>query len=171
MINAVPDTINKAARMVVLNHPRSMEARVWRKRVTRVETNPSTGLSSEMGGAPTLGGMGVLRSEDEPDFEYELKGYAVVLLCGVWEGQSVNDRGNAAVQPPQEAQVEAVAQPGTPEHFTAEVGDLVFVPLGLGAIFAFSIEDAMTSTYIGSMIRRYVLQPRDDLHDLTPFED
>lgn len=171
MINAVPTTVNKATRMVVLNHPRGLDALIYRKRVTRTEVDPTTGQPSEMGGAPTLGGMGVLRSEDEPEFEFDYIGDAKVLLCGVWQEQSINDRGNAAIQPAQEAQIEAVAEPGTPEHFTAEVGDLVMVDMGMGAVFGFTIEDMPSSTYIGSMVRRYVLQPRDDLHDMTPFEE
>jgi len=169
MVAAVPSVVKDATRMVVLRHPRSLDATVWKKVVTRVEADPATGLPSEMGGAPTLGGMGVLRSEDEPEFEYEERGPAKLLLCGVWEGQPINDRGNATIQPAQEAQIVATADPGTPEHFSPEVGDLVMVDMGAGAVFGFSIEDMPSSTYIGPMIPRYVIQPRDDLHNLEPF--
>jgi hypothetical protein len=170
MLTQVPLAIRKHARLVVLRHPNNNECTVWRKKVKRVEVDTSTGGESLMGGSPTLGGMGVLRSEDEADFDYEELGPGKMLLTGMFQPSSENDQASALLsQPMQEAQVEPDAEPGQEAYFEPDVGDLVLQHIGFGVIIAFTIEDVIGNVGIPPYTRKLVLQPRDDLHSLEPF--
>lgn len=169
MLNNVPRAVMHSARRVVLNHPNTMPADIWRKKVNRKELTPG-GQNSEMGGAPTMGGMGVLRSEDEADYEYELMGEAKVLFAGVQVPASINDRDNAPEPAPmQEAQIACLAEPGTEGYFEADNQDLIALELGFGVVLAFTVEDVTGNVMIPPYTRKYLLQPRDDLHALEPF--
>ena len=165
MLTSVPTAVNKATRAVVLRHPNSMPCTVWRKRITRVELN-GNGQPSEMGGAPTLGGMGVLRSEDETDFEYDELGPGMCLFVGPFQPADVNDREDGLLQPQQqEAQVEAKEMGA----FDVNVGDLVIIEMGLGVVLAYEAAGLTGSVNIPPYVTKVVLNPRDDLHSLDPF--
>lgn len=171
MLNNVPIAIRRHARLTVLKHPNSTDCEVWRKRVKRIEKNQA-GEESTMGGAPTLGGMGVLRSEDEADFDYEPLGAGRLLLVGGFQPSSENDQGSAlSPQALQEALVECTGEVGQESHFEADVGDLVLQDMGMGVIIAYSVEDVQGNVGIPPYTRKLVLQPRDDLHHLEPFAD
>jgi hypothetical protein len=138
MLTVVPNAINQNTRQVVLRHPNSMDCTVWRKVVKRVEPDPETGAASEDMGMPTIGGMGVLRSEDEDDYDYEELGPARCLFGGVYTPTDMNERDDAVLQQPmQEAQIEPLAEPGTPQWFLADTTDLVMITPGLGVVLAF----------------------------------
>ena len=170
MLTAVPTTIASATRQVVLRHPNSQDCTVWRKQVKRVEADPETGDPSVMGGSPTLGGMGVLRSEDEDEFEYIELGAGKCLPCGVFQPNDLNERDDAPLQQPmQEAQVESLAEVGQPGHFIADTTDLVLVTPGLGVVLAYEVASLGTGSNIPPYTRKLVLNPRDDLHHLEPF--
>lgn len=170
MLSNVALSVSHATRQVVLRHPNTMDCTVWRKRVTRVEVNPDTGLPSEMGGAPTLGGMGVLRSEDEDDFEYDELGAGKCMFCGVFQPTDQVDRDDAVLQQiMQEAQVESVAAPAAVGYFLADVGDMVLITPGLGTVLAFEVATLTGVANIPPYVRKLVLNPRDDLHSLEPF--
>ena len=64
MLTNVPSAVNRMARNVVINHPNTWECQVFRKRVTRTDGAP-------VGGLPTMGGLGVLDSEDEESIDYD----------------------------------------------------------------------------------------------------
>lgn len=167
MLTNVPLGVAHNTRQVVLNHPNSMECDVYRKRVLRTEA-ASGGGPGEMGGAPTLGGMGVLKNEDEAEFDYVLVGEAKVLFAGIQQQASINDRDNAPEAAMQEAQIASLAKPGTPEFFEADNQDLIALKVGLGVVLAFTVEDVMGNVLIPPYTRKYLLQPRDDLHALEP---
>lgn len=170
MLNTVPAAVSAAARQVVLRHPNSMPCSVWRKVVTRVEADPETGDPSEMGGSPTLGGMGVLRSEDEAEFNYVERGPGHCLFCGVHQPSDMNERDDAVLQAAmQEAQVESTAGPGQDGHFIADSGDLVIITPGLGTALAYEVASVLSTVNIPPYVRKLVLNPRDDLHHLEPF--
>lgn len=168
MLTNVPKAVSHSSRLVVLNHANSMECYVWRKRVLRTESD-GAGHPSEMGGAPTLGGMGVLRNEDEADFDYQLVGEGRVLFAGVQQPASINDRDNAPEAAYQEAQIACKAAPNSAEFFEADNQDLIAVNMGLGVVLAYTVEDVQGNVLIPPYTRKYVLQPRDDLHALDPF--
>lgn len=170
MLTSVPQAVANVSRQVALRHPNSMECSVWRKVVTRVEIDPETEEPSEMGGAPTMGGMGVLRHEDEEEIEFVELGEAKCLFCGVYAGSELSDRENQSLLPnAQETQIEALKGPGEEGHFTADSGDLVLVILGFGVVVAFEVVGQLTSSNFPPYVRRYVINPRDDLHALEPF--
>jgi hypothetical protein len=169
MLTSVPETIRRHARMVTLNHPNSFGAVIWRKEVKRVELGPN-GQPSEMGGAPTMGGLGVLRSEDEAEIDYVERGPAKVVFCGVYQPTSENDQGSAQLLANmQEALIECTLDPSDALWFECGQGDLVFIDMGFGVILAHSIEDVMSTVNVPPYTRKFVLQPRDDLGNLEPF--
>lgn len=170
MLTAVPTAVSANARQVVLRHPNTMPCTVWRKVVKRVEIDPEADAPSEMGGAPTLGGMGVLRSEDEADFDYEERGEARCLFVGPYVPNDLNEREDAVLQQPiQEAQIECIAEPGMPEHFEVDTSDLVMITPGLGVVLAYEVATILSQANIPPYVRKLVLNPRDDLHNLEPF--
>lgn len=177
MLNSVPIAVTSNTRQVVLRHPNTMPCTVFRKVVKRVETageldpnSPTPNDPSEMGGAPTLGGMGVLRSEDEADFEYVPLGEGRCLFAGPFMPNDLNERDDAVLQQNmQEAQVEPLADPGTPEWFMADTTDLVMITPGLGVVLAYEVATATGMSNIPPYVRKLVLNPRDDLHHLDPF--
>ncbi|NCC41820.1 MAG: hypothetical protein EOM21_20880 [Gammaproteobacteria bacterium] len=66
MLNQVPATINRLASRIVHNHPNSIAMQAFRKVVLRTP-------------AETLGGLGVLSSEDEDAIEYVFLGTGSAL--------------------------------------------------------------------------------------------
>lgn len=170
MLTQVPTAINRSARQVVLRHPNNLPVVVSRKQVTRLELD-AQGNASEMGGSPTLGGMGTLRSEDEAEFEYVELGEGKMLYAAPFSPADMIDRDNAAlVEAQREVMIEATAAPGAAGYFEAETGDLVMVEMGLGVILAFEVATVTGTVNVPPYTRRYVLNPRDDLNYLEPFE-
>ncbi len=170
MLNAVPRTINAASRQITLRHPNSFDCIVSRRVNKRVEAG-ADGKPSESAGMPTLGGMGVLRSEDEAEFEYVPLGPAKVLSSAPFSPMDLNDPASATLAEQQkEALIECVAAPGTPEYFEAQNNDLLMMDLGLGVIMAFEVAVLESRVNVPPYTRRYVLNPRDDLNYLEPFE-
>lgn len=170
MLSQVATAVSNATRQVVLRHPNTMDCTVWRKRVLRTEIDPETDLPSTMGGSPTLGGMGVLRSEDESEFEYYELGAAKCMFCGIFQPNDQNERDDAILQQPmQEAQIESVKAPNEVGHFLADTSDLVLVTPGLGVVLAYEIATLSGPINIPPYVRKLVLNPRDDLHALEPF--
>lgn len=177
MLTAVPLSVNANTRLVVLRHPNSMPCTVLRKKVVRVETQGDADpdaydpdSASVAGGMPTLGGMGVLRSEDESDFEYELRGEAKCLFLGPFVPNDLNERDDAVLQQDaQEAQVEALVDPGDPSYFVTDTTDLVLITPGLGVVLAYEVGTVTGLTHIPPYVRKLVLNPQGDLHQLEPF--
>lgn len=171
MLTSVPVAHNRAHRIVVLRHPNSIEAIVSRKRVVRVERDPSSGLPSESSGQPTLGGLGVLRSEDETDIEYVELGEAKCLFVGPFTPTDMVERDNGLVPSLlKEATVECKAAPGDPSYFEADSGDLVLLTMGMGVVVAFEVASVSSPLGIAPYMRKIMLNPRDDLSYLEPFD-
>jgi hypothetical protein len=162
MINSVPIKINQAARTVTLKHPNSLDCTVYRKVLLR--TSDET-----MGGLPTLGGLGVLKGEDEPEFEYQALGPAKVLMTGQYEAADLVDRGDAIAPPAAqiEAQIECVDVPG----FELRKNDLLAVMPGGGVVIGYEVVGMTSSVNIFPYTQKWVIAPRDDLHDLEPWQD
>lgn len=172
MLTSVPTAINQSNRQVVLRHPNSFDAVVSRKRVVRVEL--VAGAPGEMGGNPTLGGMGVLRSEDEADYEYDELGPAKLLFAGPgpFQPQDIIERDNGLVAETQrEVLIECVAKPGETGFFVADTSDLVSIMLGPGVVMVYDVATVSGTVNIPPYTRRLVLNPRDDLNYIEPFTD
>jgi len=162
MINSVPVAITKAAKAVTRRHPNSLDCVVYRK----VLTAPA---GEQMGGLPTLGGMGVLKSEDDPDFEYRKVGMGRIHVTGRFDGGDMSDRGDSIVpdQPMQEANiVSADDLPG----FEVQKGDLIGMMPGGGVLIGFEIVGQTGSVAIYPYVTKWIIAPRDELHDLEPWK-
>jgi hypothetical protein len=88
VLNNVPTAVNSLARNVVINHPNSSNAVMVRKVVTRT-------ASTTVGGLPTLGGLGVISSEDEESVSWELLGNAYALETESFTPAKMMDRQDA----------------------------------------------------------------------------
>lgn len=171
MLNAVPAAINAASRQVTLRHPNSFSCVVSRKKVTRVETD-ANGDPSEMGGDPTMGGMGILRTEDEAEFEYEELGDAKLLFAAPFSQQDMIEHDNATlVERQREVLIECVKKPNEAGFFVADTSDLVCIEVGPGVIIAYEVASVSSPTALPPYERRLLLNPRDDLNYVEPFED
>lgn len=168
MLNKVPQHINRAARTVVLRHPNAWPAFVYRKAVTRTNTP-----SEEMGGAQTLGGMGVLSSEDEDEVTWSELGYAAVLVAEPYQGGRLSDRDDAIDATAAEflVLIEPVAEPGSEGYFTVKQHDVTYILIGEGVKIAFEVIRIEGNVSIPPYTRRYVLNKRDDLSFVEAFQD
>ena len=162
MIKNVPVNTNKAMRAVVLKHPNSFEAEVYRKKILRADTGT-------MGGLPTLGGMGVLDSEDEDNFEVVKLGDARMLPCEPFQISSVTDRQDGidtAEGVLLYCMVESVAAPDQDGYFQLKTHDFVFLVVWGGITVGYEVEGVETNINIPPYTRRYILNKRDDLQFL-----
>lgn len=171
MLNAkVPGSINDATRLVVLNHPSSMDCVVFRKRLNRVD-DPA---GSE-GGEPTLGGMGVLDSVDEDDIDYDEIGHARILFTdGFQQGASMVDRDDAQLPPPEVmGLIEYLEQP-EPNSADARKAlkkhDVIYVVVSAGIHMPYEVMNFVAQAGIPGFARKVVMQARDELAflDLDP---
>lgn len=158
MIKGAPLNIMKAARQVTLRHPNSIEARVWRRVLLR------TG-SESMGGIPTLGGVGVIDSDDEDDTDYDPVGECMVQLLERYEPSGFNDRETTVdMQYPQTlALIECIKEPDDVDYFIAEKRDVVILDIGIGIQIGFEVVDMVSDVNISPYTRKYVLNKRDEL--------
>lgn len=168
MLERVTDSKRKSARFTTLRHPNSIDATIYEKRALRKDAFDPVSMQ---GGMPTIGGMTVLTDEDESDFDYVERGQAKVRIVSQWQPDVHVERDNEVLIQPnaQDAMIEAVAEPGSAEWFEADSRDLVVCTPGLGIGIAFEIVDVVSTLHIPPYTRRYVLNPRDDLHQIPGF--
>lgn len=156
MLNAVPNAIRVAARAQVLRHPNSFKAEVQRRRVVRT-AGAEDGMA---GGLPTLGGIGVMDSEDEAEIDYELLGPAHVLFTSQYEGTTLADRGDSAE--PMEV-VQAMIEPDVAGAFDVKDGDLVMLLPGAGVVITYEVTNVISAVNIAPYVPRYELSAQGDL--------
>lgn len=170
MLTSAPLAINRSSRIVVLRHPNAFSVTVYRKETKRVET--IDGEESQMGGAPTLGGMGVLRSEDEADFDYVELGAGKLLFTNGSQPVAMNEQGSAQiVENMKTCLIESAVEPTDAAHWVAQRNDLVALDLGLGVVMAYEVADIMGNVAIPPHTQSFVLNPRDDLAYEPPFTE
>lgn len=163
MINEIPRRVMEAATTVALKHPNSMESTIYRKVFKRTNATGET-----MGGAPTLGGLGVLMPEDEDQFEYQEIGEAKILIVSRFDGElDMTDRLDSTVPGTDMQEAIIAAVPSAP--FAIKKYDLVAAMPGGGVVIAFEIVKLPTTIAIFPFTTKYVIAPRDDLHSLTPW--
>jgi len=164
MLNNVPAAINTASRQVVLRHPNAQVCHVFKKTINRVVTEDP----EELGGHPTIGGMGVLDSEDEADYDYDTeRGEGRILFTGIYTptigGTTDDDLGAIYPEPPLEALIESIGNPGTSEHFESEKHDMIMVYPGGDFVIPYEIVGVTPTTGIPPYTRKYYLNPRADM--------
>jgi hypothetical protein len=152
--------MNAAARRVTLRHPNAVDCVLFNKVVNRV----STGNAND--GSPLLGGMGVLNSDDEHDYDYEEKGKGRLVFLGIFQtdgsnfldnDESISYYGNLV-----EALIEPVSEPDEAGFFLPDKHDLLTVDMGAGVIQSYQIVGVTGSVAVPPYTRRYVLNPRND---------
>lgn len=154
--NNVPMAITAAQRMEALTHPDSPDCTVLRKVLLRT--------SNEM-----MGGLDVLESEDEPDYEYQSIGMGKILLTSRFTGSDIFDQGDGFVpdEPMQEALIFSVDVLG----FEPQKNDLVGAMLGGGVIIGFEIVGITGNASIYPYTPKWVIAPRNELHSLEPWAE
>lgn len=173
-IASYPQAVNHSSRQVVLRHPNSFDVTVSRKVVKRSELD-GNGNPSEMGGYPTMGEMGVLSVEDEAEFEYVPRGTdgagKMMFVAAPFAGTDMIRADNALVpETAREVLIEATAEPDNPGYFVADNNDLVLVTMAPGVVMAYEVVQVTGNVNIPPYTRRLLVNPRDDLNYVEPFE-
>lgn len=160
MLTNVPIQINRVSRQLVLRHPNSMDCTVQRKTVNRT-------ADTDLGGLPTLGGAGVLDSEDEADFSFTALGAARIKFAetftpdigNVSDDDTVITYAEGMIQ----AQVECSADPSADDYFVTDKHDLVIAEPGAGIIIPYEVVGVTSKGDIPPYTRLLLLNPREDL--------
>ena len=168
MLTQVPNTVNRLARNVVLNHPNSFNAHVYRKHYLRADPKDDTGR-------PTLGGVGILSSEDEDEYEYEYMGNAYVLFCNGFDPAPLTDIHDANIGASNEfrALLECEAQAGEGGYFDFRNHDLVYLVFGGDengqhmCKLGYELTGSETTMNIPPFSTRWIMNRRSDL-DVSP---
>ena len=165
MLNNVPITVNKLARQVTLRHPNAMDCLVFRKVILRQSPDSIAGL-------PTIGGIGVLDSEDEADYEFQQLGpdtpeaNARIVFTGQYLGVTGNvtddDASTIYAEAPLEALVECVLDPAHPLFFVVDKNDVINVMPGAGIVIPYQVVGVTSPGNIPPYSRKLLLQPRAD---------
>lgn len=158
MLNRIPEQINKAARAVVLRHPNAFDAEVFRKVLNRSS-------DSNVEGVPTLGGMAVLDSEDEPDVDWTDLGAAKLLTTDHFDVSQLVDLDNAANAsvPQMFAMIESLDPNANPDAREFQKHDIVFLSIADNVKIGYEIMAVDTNINISPFCRRYAIFRRDDL--------
>ncbi len=158
MLNNVPQAMNRMARNVIINHPNTVSCKVLRKLVTRAGV--------PVGGLRTLGGLGVLNSDDEESLDWEFIGNGYAMPAEPFSPSPMMDRQDANNGSGNEFRflIEPEAAPGTPEWFDIKTHDVFYLLLGDAVELAFEVVGVETTINIPPYTTRYVANRRDDLH-------
>lgn len=159
MLNTVPSTINQLARQVVINHPNAYNCEVYRKTILRTSDSMS-------GGLPTMGGLGVLSSDDEEDFEYTFVGNGFCLQVEGFQPSMMMDRQDANNNSEDELRflIEPETMNGMPGWFDVRKNDVLYIVIGEVVKLGFEVVGIETTVNIPPFTNRYICNRRDDLH-------
>ena len=91
MLTNVSSAADRMTWRVVSGHPNAWECQIFRRVVNRVAPD-----GGEVGGLPTLGGLGVISGEDEPDLRYEWVGSGYALQAESFTPSIMVDRRDAS---------------------------------------------------------------------------
>lgn len=146
----------------MLNHPNSWECHVYKKIVNRVG-------GSVVGGLPTIGGMGVLSSDDEDDISWELVGMGYALQADMSQPSIMMDRldANNGFSDDPRFLIEPEKPSGMPGFFEVRKHYVVYIVITDEVKLAFEVVDIEAVTNIPPFTIRYVTNRRADL-DVMP---
>ncbi|QFY42988.1 hypothetical protein F6R98_10480 [Candidatus Methylospira mobilis] len=155
MLSNVPTAINKMTRKVIKHHPNAYNCQIFRKAVNRPDP--------QMGGIPTLGGIGVLDTEDEEDISWEWIANGYSMTVESFQPSPMMSRQDANNGDTEEYRFLIV-----PEDDAADLQlkkhDVVYLLLGEFIRLAYEIVGIETVINIPPYAMRYVMNRRDDLH-------
>lgn len=155
MLTKIPNMINRAVRNVVVNHPNSYNCQILRKVINRVD-------EAEVGGIPTLGGLGVISADDEQDVDWEFVGNGYALPAEQFGGNAtMMDRQDA--NNPSLEEFRFLIEPEEPEAATPQKNDVVYLVIMDVVRVAFEIVAIETTSNIPPFTQRYVCNKRPDL--------
>lgn len=163
MLTNIPTAVSKMARNVVINHPNTFSCQVFRKTVTRT-------ADGSMGGLPTMGGLGVIDSGDEEQYEYAFIGNGYAMQAEPFSPAQLMDRQDANNYAGEEFRyllMPEAENDGEEGFFTPKKHDVFYLLLGSGdapAKLAFEVVGIETPLNIPPYVTRYVCNRRDDLH-------
>ena len=166
MLWNVPKTVNRLTRNVVMNHPNSFNIEVFRKHTTRKG-------EKYFAGKPTLGGIGVIDSGDEVEYEFEYMGNGYALPAEPFQPGAMVDHKDTHVGEGTDFRflIELECQTGSDDYFELRNHDVIYLLLGgepgNEVKVAFEIVTMETTSNIPPYTVRYVCNRRDDLF-LTP---
>lgn len=166
MLSQIPITINLAARITTLRHPNSLDVQLLRKELLRKELD-SFGNPSESAGAPTMGGMGMLRTEDEAEFNYVPVAGAgrMQVLGGLASPADMNDSGASLLTEKSiTVRIECTLDPSDKDFWIADKGDLIIADMGMGVLLTYEAVTLSSKVLIPPYTRSLILNPRDDLN-------
>lgn len=161
MLTNVPSAINRMARNVVINHPNTWGCQVFRKTVTRA--------GAIVGGLPTLGGMGVINSEDEDQITFAHLGNGFALEAEAFSPSLMMDRQDANNGAMSEFRflIEPEHQTGMPGNFDVRNRDVMLLIFADNVRLAFEIVGVETTLNIPPYVTRYIAN-RSSYLDVLP---
>ncbi|SER36110.1 MULTISPECIES: hypothetical protein [Pseudomonas] len=156
MLTNVPVQVARAQRQMVLRAPNSMECTLLRKKIKRSSEGEA------IGGMPLLGGLGVLDSEDEPDYEYEEIGEGRVLFCGIYQAAPGNvvDSGDGVIYA--EGAMECLVEPKVEGAFEVKKHDEIMVMPGMGFVLPYEVVGITSVSSIPPYLPRLIVEKRQD---------
>ncbi|MGI9213559.1 MAG: hypothetical protein ACR2HF_13890 [Methylococcaceae bacterium] len=155
MIEAVPTQLNEMARAVLSNHPNAYSCQCLRKVLKRP--------GDQVGGMPTLGGMAVLDSEDEDDYDFDFLGNGYALQAEPFQPSPMTARGDANNSYTDSLPFLIAPEEGS--DFTLKKHDLIFLMLLDGQVrLAWEIISIETILNIPPFSLRYIANRRNDLN-------
>ncbi len=156
-LNIIPETVNRAARRVVMKHPNSLPCQVFRMVVNRTEP-----ISA---GTPTIGGLGVLTPDDEWDYDWQELGVGWALKAQPFEASSMMDRQDAHNDTGDDFRymIEPYFEPYTDGWFDIKNQDVVYIMPVENVKLAFEVVGQESVVDIFPYATRYVLQRSDRL--------
>ncbi len=168
MLHNVPTQINRLVRNVVKNHPNTFNCQVYRKETLR----KSDGYFA---GKPTMGGIGVIDSGDEEDYEYVYLGNGWALPAEQFQPAAMNDAQDANVGADDDFRFIVVCEKQSSEegYFEIRNHDVIYVLLGVcphQAKLAYEVTGLETVTNIAPYTQRYICNRRGDM-DVPEWEN
>lgn len=155
MLNSVPIAVNSLSRQLVINHPNSYNAVMVRKRVTR----DGDGI---IGGLPTIGGLGVISSEDEESIEWDLLGNAYAKETETFTIGRMMDRQDANNGGIDEYRF--LIEPEILGDFIVKKNDVMYLIIDSSIRLAFEVVGIETTGNIPPYTQKFICNRRDDLH-------
>lgn len=168
MLKNVTTSVNRLVRNVVMNHPNTFNCEIYRKHLLRSGDN-----EDEAVGKSTFGGMGVLGSDDEENYEYEYMGNGFALPADQFSPAPMTDWHDANIGAESEFRflIELEPQASDDSYFELKNHDIIYLLLGEWpncARLAYEIVGTETTSNIPPYTIRWVCNRRDDLHMPAP---
>jgi len=162
MSHSIPAAMNAALRNVLLHHPHAFNCEIYRKIILR------TGIDT-VAGLPTLGGLGVLDSMDEEDFDYIFIGMGFALPISGFAPVSLVQNEDAGLETETHVcfVIEPEAEIGQADYFQIQRHDVMYLRLGKALNppkLAWEILSRESLGHLSGFTRRFICARRDHLH-------